>query len=115
MPSKPSSSDPLYRSVYSEWGSSETPEDKAETDLAPQQHKLLIRREAKGRGGKTVTVIAGFQLTEVTLNSLAKQLKNLCGSGGTVKENTIELQGDHRPKVMEALTKLGYPCKLAGG
>jgi translation initiation factor 1 len=87
--------------------------------LPPQQHNLKIMRDRKGRKGKTVTVIAGFSLTEADLKSLAKQLKALCGAGGTAKiegaEQSIEIQGDHRDKVAEKLKALGYKAKLAGG
>ncbi len=76
-------------------------------------------RETKGRKGKTVTVVAGFALTEVDLKALAKELKNLCGAGGTAKNEaggqSIEIQGDHREKVAEKLQALGYKAKLAGG
>jgi translation initiation factor 1 len=76
-------------------------------------------RDKKGRRGKVVTVVSGFVLTEVDLKTLAKTLKNLCGSGGTVKNEatgqTIELQGDHREKVAEKLKTLGYKVKFAGG
>jgi translation initiation factor 1 len=104
------------RIVYSEWGSPLDPESGAPLqDRPPQHHKLIVQRDRKGRGGKTVTVISGFQLTPATLDHLAKQLKTQCGSGGTAKETTIEIQGDHRDKVAEILRKLGYPVKLSGG
>lgn len=87
--------------------------------LPPPQHNLKIMRDRKGRRGKTVTVITGFSLTEDDLKALAKQLKSMCGAGGTSKiegsEQSIEIQGDHREKVVETLTSLGYKAKLAGG
>lgn len=87
--------------------------------LPPQQQNLKIMRETKGRKGKTVTVVAGFALTEADLKALAKELKNLCGAGGTAKNEadgqSIEIQGDHREKVAEKLQALGYKAKLAGG
>jgi translation initiation factor 1 len=74
-----------------------------------------IRLEKKGRGGKTVTVILNLQLTAGDLKSLGKHLKRACGTGGTVKDGNIEIQGDHREKVAAALAELGYKSKFAGG
>lgn len=71
--------------------------------------------EKKGRGGKVVTVIAGLPLVPEALTALAKQLKKRCGGGGTVKEGTIELQGDHVELMVETLKKQGYKAKRAGG
>lgn len=89
------------------------------TSLPPAQQNLKIMRDKKGRGGKVVTVISGFALTEADLADLAKTLKSLCGAGGTVKEEdgvqVIEVQGDHREKVAEKLKGLGFKVKLAGG
>lgn len=83
--------------------------------LPPQQQEAHIRRETKGRGGKTVTVIRNLQLIPADLKALGKQLKTACGSGGTVKDGTIEIQGDHRDKVAAELKALGYKCKFTGG
>ncbi len=106
----------VYRVVYSEWGSPLDPEtDEPLQDRPPQEHQLKVRRERGGRKGKTVTVITGFQVTPATLSALAKQLKAQCGSGGTAKENTIEIQGDHRDQVVTLLQQMGYPTKAAGG
>ena len=74
-----------------------------------------VMRDRKGRGGKTVTVITGLPASEETLTTLAQQLKKLCGSGGTVKDGVIEIQGDHCDKVMAKLMALGYKVKRAGG
>ncbi len=76
---------------------------------------VRVRRETGGRGGKTVTVIYGVPLPEPKLKDLAGELKRLCGTGGTVKEGTIEIQGDHRDRIFAALEQRGYPVKLAGG
>lgn len=76
---------------------------------------VRVMRDRKGRGGKTVTVIDGVMGSEAELNALAQQLKKLCGSGGTVKDGNIEIQGDHCEKVMTKLTALGYKVKRAGG
>ena len=72
-------------------------------------------QDRKGRGGKTVTVINGVPGNDTAVSTLAQQLKKLCGSGGTIKDNTIEIQGDHRDKIVSALTQRGYTVKLAGG
>jgi len=74
-----------------------------------------VRRERKGHGGKTVTVIDGVIGSDTELAALAQQLKKLCGSGGTIKDGNIEIQGDHCDKVMAKLTALGYKVKRAGG
>ncbi len=72
-------------------------------------------RDRKKRGGKTVTVITGIPADANAIASLAQQLKKLCGSGGTVKDDVIEIQGDHCDKVQAKLTDLGYRVKRAGG
>lgn len=76
---------------------------------------VRVSRETKGRGGKAVTVVRGVLLAEAELVQLGKQLKAACGSGGTVKDGVIEVQGDHVERVMEALKKLGHTVKRAGG
>ena len=76
---------------------------------------VRVMRDRKGRGGKTVTVINGVMGSEAELSTLAQQLKKLCGSGGTVKDGNIEIQGDHCDKVMARLSELGYKVKRAGG
>ena len=74
-----------------------------------------VSRSSKGRGGKTVTLVSGLALDEVALAQLGKQLKAICGSGGTVKNGVIEVQGDHCDQVMQALLKQGHSAKRAGG
>jgi translation initiation factor 1 len=76
---------------------------------------VRVRRETGGRGGKTVTAVYGVALAEDKLKDLAGELKRLCGTGGTVKDGTIEIQGDHRERIVAALEKRGYTVKLAGG
>lgn len=76
---------------------------------------VRVLRETKGRGGKAVTVVKGVALAEAELTQLGKQLKAACGTGGTVKDGVIEVQGDHVERVMEALKKLGHTVKRAGG
>jgi translation initiation factor 1 len=72
--------------------------------LPTNQQTIYLHRDSKGRGGKSVT-----------LKELATKLKQLCGSGGTVKDGMIEIQGEHREKIAEALKKMGYKVKIAGG
>ena len=76
---------------------------------------LRVSREVKGRGGKVVTLIRGFALDPVTLSALGRQLKTECGTGGTVKVGTIELQGDHCERTMVVLKGQGHWVKRAGG
>lgn len=76
---------------------------------------VRVSRETKGRGGKSVTVVKGLPLDVLALAQLGKQLKAQCGSGGTAKDGVIEVQGDHCDLVVDALKKLGYNVKRAGG
>jgi translation initiation factor 1 len=76
---------------------------------------IRIRRETAGRNGKGVTTLSGFALPDAELQALAKQLKQLCGTGGTVKNWIIEIQGDQRDKLKAELEKRGFKVKLAGG
>ena len=83
--------------------------------LPPQQQTAYLHRESGGRGGKVVSVVKNLVLSEEDLKSLAKKLKQECGSGGTVKDGMIEIQGEHRQRMAEVLQKLGYKVKIAGG
>lgn len=76
---------------------------------------VKVSRESKGRGGKTVTLVKGLALDATALALLGKQLRGACGSGGTVKDGLIEIQGDHCDLVMEALKKQGHNPKRTGG
>ena len=76
---------------------------------------VRVARETKGRGGKAVTLVKGVALDSVALAALSKQLKAACGSGGTVKDGVIEVQGDHVDKVVAWLVAAGHPVKRAGG
>ncbi len=76
---------------------------------------VRVSRETAGRGGKAVTVVRGLALDAAALTQLAKQLKAVCGAGGTVKDGVIEVQGDHCERVIEALRKQGRVVKRAGG
>ena len=81
----------------------------------PTDGVARVQRETKGRGGKSVTTVKGVALTDAPLAALGKQLKAACGSGGTVKDGVIEVQGDHVQTVMVLLQKLGYAVKRVGG
>lgn len=77
--------------------------------------KVRVSRETKGRKGKGVTLISGFALTEGEIKTLGKTLKQLCGTGGTVKDGVIEIQGDQRDKIVAYLLEKGFDAKKAGG
>jgi translation initiation factor 1 len=76
---------------------------------------VRVSRDRKARKGKTVTVVTGLPGGPTALNELATTLKRLCGSGGTVNGDTVEIQGDHRDRIVAKLTELGHKVKLAGG
>ena len=83
--------------------------------LASLDGVVRIRRETSGRKGKGVTTITGVPLAEKELKVLAKKLKKVCGTGGSLKDGVIEIQGDHRTALKGMLEKEGYTVKLAGG
>lgn len=88
------------------------------TNAAPAKKNdgfVRIMRDRKRRAGKTVTLITGVPGSADELAALAQQLKKLCGSGGTLKDDIIEIQGDHCDKIQAKLTELGYKVKRAGG
>ncbi len=76
---------------------------------------VKVARQTKGRGGKCVTVVSGVALDAMALALLGKQLRTACGSGGTVKDGVIEVQGDHCERVMQELVRLGHKPKRTGG
>jgi translation initiation factor 1 len=76
---------------------------------------LRVGRETQGRSGKGVTTVTGLRLPEAEIAALATKLKKRCGSGGTVKDGVIEIQGEHRDTVVAELFKLGWPAKRSGG
>lgn len=84
---------------------------KKQRVLNPQGNVQLVH-ETKGRKGKGVTLIKGLALSEAEMQVLAKTLKTLCGSGGTVKDGVIEIQGEHRELLSQALIKRGIPVKI---
>ena len=79
----------------------------------PDDGIVRISREKANRGGKTVTMVRG--LPPADLEARAQDLKRACGAGGTVRDGAVEIQGDHRERLLEKLTSLGYKVKLAGG
>jgi translation initiation factor 1 len=101
--------------VYSEFGSLPEEPEAPTVDLPPNQQNLRVQATRAGRKGKTVTIVTGFQGSPDQLNTLLKQLKTQCGTGGTVKDGTIEIQGDQKQKILEILLKQGYKAKISGG
>jgi translation initiation factor 1 len=83
--------------------------------LQPKEQKLRVRLETKHRAGKAVTIIDGFIGSANDLEDLGKKLKNYCGTGGSVKDGEIIIQGDHREKLMQWFIKNNYrQAKRAG-
>ncbi len=76
---------------------------------------VRVAREVAGRGGKAVSVILGLPLAPADLETLARDLKRLCGAGGAVRDGRIEIQGEHRDRLVEALRQRGYDAKRSGG
>lgn len=76
---------------------------------------VRVRRETKGRGGKTVTAVSGVPLAEEALKELATALKRRCGTGGSLKDGVIEIQGDHVQLLMDELSQRGFRVKKSGG
>jgi translation initiation factor 1 len=77
---------------------------------------VRVSRESKGRGGKTVTLVRGLALDDAVLAALGKRLRSACGTGGTVKDGVIEVQGDHAERVIALLAAEGLTnVKRAGG
>jgi len=82
---------------------------------AAKAASIRVGREIKGRAGKGVTTVTGLPLSASDLETLAARLKKRCGSGGTVREGVIEIQGEHRETIVAELGKLGWPAKKSGG
>lgn len=82
--------------------------------LPPAQQNLRVWLDRKQRAGKVATLVKGFVGREADLQELARLLKTKCGVGGAAKEGEVIIQGDHRDRVVEILTKSGYRCKKAG-
>jgi translation initiation factor 1 len=81
----------------------------------PGQARVRVGRETSGRSGKGVSVITGLPLSAEQLEALGTRLKKLCGAGGAVRDGVIEIQGDHRDRLVEELVTLGYEAKRSGG
>jgi len=77
--------------------------------------RVRVGREVTGRGGKGVSVISGLPLAAADLEALASRLKRLCGAGGAVRDGVIEIQGEHRDRLVAELCRLGYDAKRSGG
>jgi len=107
------------RLVYSTDGGSVRQSGKGKQvstpQATPQDGVVRVSRETKGRKGKGMTIITGVPLSGEDLKDLAKQLKQRCGTGGTVKGDVIEMQGDHRDKLIDELSVRGWTVKRAGG
>ena len=89
--------------------------EKKKNNLPKGDGNVRVTTTTKGRKGKGVSLISGLPLEEVGLKELAKKLKQKCGTGGTVKNGVIEIQGDCRDLLVEELNKLGFNAKKAGG
>lgn len=83
--------------------------------LRPDAGAVRVSRQTQGRAGKAVSVISGLPLAPEALEALAKELKRHCGSGGTVRNGSIEIQGEHRDRLVEELVRRGFAAKRAGG
>ena len=103
------------RLVYSTDGGKVTEAGNPGPRKLPKDGIVRISRETKGRKGKGVTIITGVPLHGSDLKDLAKQLKQKCGTGGTVKDDVIEIQGDHRDTLVNELSARGWTVKKAGG
>jgi translation initiation factor 1 len=77
--------------------------------------RVRVGRETQGRNGKAVTVVTGLPLLSDELRALAKELKQRCGTGGTVKDGVLEIQGDHRDLIVAELARRGFDAKRSGG
>lgn len=91
------------------------PQKQSPPNSAGGKGNVRVMRESKGRKGKTVTVISGLGMDDGQLLDLAANLKQLCGTGGTVKDGKIEIQGDQCDRVLAALLEKGFKAKRAGG
>jgi translation initiation factor 1 len=89
--------------------------DQRGQSVRPGAGVVRVSRQTQGRGGKAVTLITGLPLGDEALTTLAGELKRRCGSGGTVREGAIEIQGEHRDTLVTELCRRGYAARRAGG
>lgn len=82
---------------------------------APGKARVRVGRETAGRSGRGVSVVTGLPLSAQDLEALGTRLKKLCGAGGAVRDGVIEIQGDHRDRLVQELVKLGFEAKRSGG
>ena len=107
---------PTYRGVVlRDAARSGTPRAGAGPQPAAGAARVRVGRETAGRGGKGVSVISGLPLAPAVLEELASRLKKLCGAGGAVRNGVIEIQGEHRDRLVAELCKLGYEARRSGG
>ncbi len=94
----------------------EKPVEKAlQANTPAAQQKVTVRVDRKGRGGKTVTIVDGLQIPQKKMEELLKQFKMKLGTGGTIRDTSLEIHGDHRDVLIPALEKMGYAPKRSGG
>jgi len=93
----------------------EKPVQNHQTDVPPMHfQKVTLRLDRKGRSGKTVTVVEGLQMPQKKMEELLRQLKARLGTGGTTKDQSLEIQGDHRDMLMSSLKAMGYAPRRSG-
>lgn len=102
-------------STDEEFDANQYSEDEGQESLRPQDQLLEVHYSAKGRAGKKVVLIKGFEGPEDELQALGKDLKKKCGVGGSVKDGEIIVQGEVRDKIMAYLKTLGFKVKRVGG
>ncbi|WP_060873721.1 translation initiation factor [Myroides odoratus] len=115
MTKKISSLEDLGGFVFSTNKDFEFSQEEVIDTLSPNEQRLEAHLDKKNRGGKVATIIKGFEGNEEDLKTLAKDLKTLCGVGGSAKDGEIIIQGNFRDKIMEYLQKKGYKVKRVGG
>ena len=107
MKKKPNKNSAIVYSTNPDFKPAEEP-DEMEFTLAPAQQKIRIRLDTRHRAGKAVSLIENLQTTEAEKETICKKLKNLCGTGGSVKEGFILIQGDHRDKILQWFYQNGF-------